>query len=1000
MPYRFSSLCTHAFLRLDRKRFTLFSLATLFVLLHLLNTPMAAAQTRPYIQWMHGGHPLGLKQAVLSQDGKTLATIGFDATIKLRRTLDGTLIRTIFDSNGQLNAIALSPDGTEVVSASTANLPLHIYRLSDGTLLQSWNGFAGVSALAWSPDGSKVALGTQGQGVVQILNAADGSVFTTMTGHTAAVRSVAFSPDGTHLVSGSVDKTVRVWNVANGSLLQTFKSHTDQVTAVAFSADNRTIASASLDGTVKLWDSVAGTQLQSLVTGVPNFSVAFSPSGSVLATGSQDAQTRIWNVATGSLLHSSVLGPVATPIASLLYSPDGSQLLAAGQLLEFTFYNSSDLSQVRSLPLEHTAAVTTVGVTPDGAHVVSVAEDDGHLHVWNRTSGVSELAIANDAAGGVSLHNYFALAMSPDSKAFATTDQASLLRIRRISDGSITLEKNIGTQSDAIAWSRDGQRLFHGISASNGIAIRSVVDGSLVGTLLGHTDQILALAVSPDGRLLASSSMDQTIKIWRLSDSKLLSTFTGHTDWVDSVAFSPDSSKLLSGSYDSSAILWNVADGTILHTFPSDAAVTSVAIAPDGLTVATASQKHLRLWSLSDDSLLNDYTDEVNFTIHPLTNASTMLTYSPDNVNIIYSRLDATVVVVANPYGPPTVALSLSPASVISGASTTGTITLNHPALSGGAAIDLQSDNGLAALSTYRLTIPAGASTSTFSIRTSVTPITATATITVGNSVSASAAILTILPHLSSDFNNDGLTDLVFQNQSTNLIVIWYTSVLNVIGGDRVSQVPPSGWKVVGASDFNGDGNSDLMIQNQTTGKVYLMYMIGTTVGGGEEISFQLTPDYQVVGVADFNNDGHPDVLYQQQGTGHLAVLFLNGATVIGTASIPQAPLAGYNVVGVGDFNSDGKPDILFQNQTTNQLSVWFMNGVQYVSQGSISGVPDAGYQVHAVTDMNGDGKPDLVFQNQTTNRLVVWFLNGLTYIGGGPMSGVPDPGFKLLGPH
>ena len=80
-------------------------------------------------------------------------------------------------------------------------------------------------------------------------------------------------------------------------------------------------------------------------------------------------------------------------------------------------------------------------------------------------------------------------------------------------------------------------------------------------TLKGHTAPVYCVAFSPDGKLLASSSQDKTIRLWNPADGKLIREMKGHTDIVDSIAFSPDGKLLASGSADKSVRLWNPADG-------------------------------------------------------------------------------------------------------------------------------------------------------------------------------------------------------------------------------------------------------------------------------------------------------------------------------------------------------------------------------------------------------------------------------------------------------
>jgi parallel beta-helix repeat protein len=80
------------------------------------------------------------------------------------------------------------------------------------------------------------------------------------------------------------------------------------------------------------------------------------------------------------------------------------------------------------------------------------------------------------------------------------------------------------------------------------------------GTLTGHTSYVNSVAFSPDGRLLASGSLDDTIKLWEVASGREVRTLSGHTSWVNSVAFSPDGRLLASGSDDRTIRLWDISD--------------------------------------------------------------------------------------------------------------------------------------------------------------------------------------------------------------------------------------------------------------------------------------------------------------------------------------------------------------------------------------------------------------------------------------------------------
>jgi WD40 repeat protein len=152
----------------------------------------------------------------------------------------------------------------------------------------------------------------------------------------------------------------------------------------------------------------------------------------------------------------------------------------------------------------------------------------------------------------------------------------------------------------SVAFSPDGKTLASG-SVDNTIKIWEVSSGQELKTLKGHLDTVFSVAFSPNGMTLASGSFDRTIKLWDAATGQEMKTLKGHSHFVLSVAFSPDGKTLASGSHDDAIKIWDVSSGQELKTLKGNTdPVRSVAFSPDGKKVASGSSDNtIKLWDVA-----------------------------------------------------------------------------------------------------------------------------------------------------------------------------------------------------------------------------------------------------------------------------------------------------------------------------------------------------------------------------------------------------------------
>jgi|GEM_PF-719961 len=295
------------------------------------------------------------------------------------------------------------------------------------------------------------------------------------------VRSVAFTPDGAVLAAagGNIDDfAVHIWEASSGQSLGTLDGHTGIIWGVAFSPDGQMLASVSSDKTAKIWDWRKRSLLKSLDFPGEVSSVSFSPDGQALAVGGVDEpQNQIQNAAVWTFSVDS-WKPVRKfseylNVTAMAYSPDGRWLLGGGT--------------------------------------------SRNVQVWQASDGAS-LFTFNHA------HQVSKAAISPDSSSVATA----------------TCETTINT-----------------ICTEGGVWLWDLRTGRLIQKLKGFPDVVESVAFSVDGSSLIAASRDGTLRVYATSDDQ--PRFEAASEGgIEALALSPDGGLLATGGGNGEVQLWKI----------------------------------------------------------------------------------------------------------------------------------------------------------------------------------------------------------------------------------------------------------------------------------------------------------------------------------------------------------------------------------------------------------------------------------------------------------
>lgn len=234
----------------------------------------------------------------------------------------------------------------------------------------------------------------------------------------------------------------------------------------------------------------------------------------------------------------------------------------------------------------------------------------------------------------------------------------------------------------------------------------------------------------------------------------------------------------------------------------------------------------------------------------------------------------------------------------------------------------------------------------------------------------------------NSDFNQDGIDDIVWRNYTTGETQIW---LMNATLPASIITLPFAAphWVLEGVGDFNQDGNPDIVWREYTSGVTGIWMMTGTSIQSVTLLPSSPT-NWQIEGVGDLDGDGQVDVVWRDGNTGFTAVWYMNGTTIraidyLGTVSQEWA------LEALADTNNDGRLDLVWRSRQTGTTGSWLMYGSPgaIFFQAAVLPAPIGNtWDVVDTGDYNRDGKTDIVWRNHATGSNVIWLMDGTRTIG------------------
>lgn len=557
--------------------------------------------------------------------------------------------------SGEINALAYSPDGTKLATASS-DKTVRIWDLGNGHEILAYAGHTDkIRCLVWAPDGNSIISAGMEKNI-KIWDPAKGKDIKTIAAAGEFVTALALSKDGKHVftgqqnIPGNPTNGLFVYETGSGKLVREARDFTNKISTIAVNAEGNIVATGDDNGNSRLWQyptlvdnpnqpaywmqqdptgatyqllfspdgktlvrvgpmglklyatpapgapfQVAAPRLQ-INTNGPRCA-AYSKDGKTLFTGGFDGNINSWDPENQGQLLGTFKNAHNSPINALVFNPEGTQLASCSGDFTVRTFDFDVVLQSRDFD-GHTDPVWTAFFNHDGTRIVT-ASADGTVKVWERDTGTVAYTI-KDHDAPVTVARF-----SPDGKLLASAGADKLVRIFDAVNGKpLRVCKGHPGTITYLDFSSDSKKIVSG-DAARIIKIWDADKGNELISINDNPSRVAGVAVSPKGNQIAVANVDQTIRLYDAEKGKLQHSWNAHGAGVNGVAYSPDGTMLASCGVDMAVQIWPLSTPgqnpirLMGHTGP----VSSVAFRKDNqFLVSCGADQLVKLWKIEGNA--------------------------------------------------------------------------------------------------------------------------------------------------------------------------------------------------------------------------------------------------------------------------------------------------------------------------------------------------------------------------------------------------------------